>query len=241
MAQHPHLALAGPELARRQLQERALPRPVRAQQARHARGQLRATGCSGRSPARTTSRPSGTRPRARSIGFAHLVVDPWIGFVGFGSRIADSSDGHPITRRYLHRSSQPVEPADAGRQDEHGGRRQPREHAGRPLPGIIGRRRRRARASGATRRARPRTPPRPAAGAAAAVLAEPGPAARPERPDAAGRGSRAGRPRRGSSPGPRPCRRRAGRRGSGSGSWCRRPAGTTRPARSPPGRPRPSS
>ncbi len=40
MAQHPDLALAGPELTGRQLQERALPRPVGPEQAGHARGQL---------------------------------------------------------------------------------------------------------------------------------------------------------------------------------------------------------
>ena len=121
MAQHPDLALAGPELARRQLQERALPRPVRAQQARDARAAAPATGCSGRSPARTTSIPSGTRPPAGSICSSFVICH--LSFVMSGIAARGSS-------------SQPVEPADPGRQDQHGGRRQPREHAGRPLPGI---------------------------------------------------------------------------------------------------------
>ena len=45
MPQHPNLALAGPELAGRQLQERALARAVGAEQAGHARRPAGATGC----------------------------------------------------------------------------------------------------------------------------------------------------------------------------------------------------
>ena len=98
MAQHPHLALTGPELAGRQLQQRALPRPVGTEQARHARGQAGATGCSRRSPGRTTSRPIGTQTgAARSYLFDQCfatMLSSWDARFQASKRGGDQSNEH---------------------------------------------------------------------------------------------------------------------------------------------------
>ena len=242
MAQHPHLALAGPELARRQLQQRALARPVRAQQARDARRQLAATGCSGRSPARTTSIPSGTRPpagsmRGRSSRGSHSMDR------GVRIRIDRSNDSNRVLIRdsALRDSGTPAV--------RHRSRSSPRTRVARTSTEAA---------------ARPASTPadhcqgyvggahddrdrRPDGGA---TSSGPDPAIRPEPGD--GGAARAADRRPGPN-GPMPMGPRTSRRPTSprlvtrshavlgveqgvadpvAGCWCRRPAGTSRPARS---------
>ncbi len=142
--------------------------------------------------------------------------------------MTNSSDGSPDPHlRFSERGSSSFNDyvTAAGRargrgsQGPDGGRGQPREHAGRPLPGINWNDR------GGRREYPARTPPRRAGGGGTG-----GARSRDrtplERPDRAAWRSWFWPTWQRPPPGPTPSRRRAGRRGSGSGSWYTRPAGT---------------
>ena len=132
MAQDPHLALAGPELPRGQLQQRALARAVGAEQTRHARGKPKRQVVHADDVAVPfRDRTELDHRRARSSLIIHIVICPiWNRYIRASGTLARPGADRATRTRVVRMASR-HEDAEA------------RQHPGRPGPGVSGRGQRR--------------------------------------------------------------------------------------------------